>query len=1044
MLKHSKYNDIAQIASNITSIIESALDEFSCDPNEIDESGKSLLHNACEGGNISLVQRLIHKYKADVNAVDSQNSAPFHIAAMFGQLEVTLLMINEHDCDPNKRGYVGSSLIHYACEGGNLSLVKKLIREYKADINDCNDQNSTPLHVAAYYNKADVALCLIDEFGCDPNVKGYIGKSLLHLACQGGNVSLVKTLIRKHKADVTARDDQNSTPLHVAACCGNADVALCLIDEFGCDPNVKGNTGKSLLHLACHGSNVSLVQTLIRNHKADVTARDNQNNTPLHVAAYSGKADVALCLIDEFGCDPNVQGNFGKSLLHLACQGGNVSLVQTLILKYKADITARDDQDNTCTPLHVAAYCGKADVALCLIDEFGCDPNVQGNFGKSLLHLACEGGNVSLVKTLIRNHKADVTACDDQDDTPLHVAAYCGKADVALCLIDEFGFDPNVKGTTGKSLLHIACQGGNVSLVKTLIRNHKADVTAHDYQDDTPLHVAAYSGKADVALCLIDEFGCDPNVQGYIGRSLLHIACQGGNVSLVQTLIRKYKADITARDNQNSTPLHHAAYSGNIKVALSLIQEFGCDPTVRGYSYQSLLHTACYYGQSDFIRALISYLCPYLADKYGNTPLHYCATLGEIKCMQALLSANTPLLMRNNGGQTPTDMATGDAKLFLQRYAFDNREKLQINYDSFLENAKKRYSGENHIIRLFVMGYSGVGKSTLIECLKRESFFKSLQRVSESSVPPHTAGIIPSVYTSKFYGRILLYDFAGDPEYYSSHAAVLENIASSKKGNNIFLIVVDLSSPNVKSSLHYWTSFIQQQKFSEMTLSLGVVGSHFDVASKIALFNNSKIIHEFCCSLESDFSLLSTSCFTIDCCNPWSRGIGDLQKQILSQTKDSQSYRLSEEASVLLGLLEKDFSEVTACPIRTILSHIKESGVCLPDTAKTLHPIISELHEIGVLLLLGDHTKGHYHVVLKSPKLTNEVHEILFSQDAVSKLKNKLKLSQNVSVAGIIPENHLQEILPTCIHHQRVLTLSSILPRNTTQRCWSLSFHPFI
>ena len=1229
LLKHSKYNDIAQNASNITSIIESALDEFSSNPNERDESGKSLLHNACEGGNISLVQSLIHKYKADVTAVDSQKSAPFHIAAKFGQLEATLLMINKHDCDPNKRGYVGRSLIHYACEGGNLSLVKILIREYKADINDCDDQNSIPLHVAAYSGKADVALCLIDEFGCDPNVKGYIGKSLLHLACQGGNVSLVQTLIRKHKADVTARDDQDSTPLHVAAYSGKADVALCLIDEFCCDPNVKGNIGKSLLHIACQGGNVSLVQTLIRKHKADITARDNQDNTPLHVAAYSGKADVALCLIDEFGCDPNVtgcigkslliqaceggnvslvqtlirkhkaditahddqdntplhvaaycgkadvalclidefgydpnvtaagcigksllhyacnggsvclvktlirkhkadvtarddqdstplhdaaysgkadvalclidefgcdpnvKGNIGKSLLHLACQGGNVSLVQTLIRKHKADITARDNQDNT--PLHVAAYSGKADVALCLIDEFGCDPNVTGCIGKSLLIQACEGGNVSLVQTLIRKHKADITAHDDQDNTPLHVAAYCGKADVALCLIDEFGYDPNltaagcigksllhyacnggsvclvktlirkhkadvtarddqdstplhdaaysgkadvalclidefgcdpnVKGNIGKSLLHLACQGGNVSLVQTLIRKHKADITARDNQDNTPLHVAAYSGKADVALCLIDEFGCDPNVKGYIGKSLLHQACEGGNVSLVQTLIRKHKADIAVRDDQDNTPLHVAAYCGSIKVALSLILEFGCDPTVRGYCCRSLLHTACYKGQSDFIRAFIPYLCPYLVDNDGDTPLHIGAMEGETKCIQALLSANTPLLMRNNGGKTPTDVATRDAKLFLQRYAMDNSEKLQINYDSFLENAKKRYFGENHIIRLFVMGYSGVGKSTLIECLKRESFFKSLQRVSESSVPPHTAGIIPSIYTSKFYGRILLYDFAGDPEYYSSHAAVLENIASSKKGNNIFLIVVDLSSTTVESSLHYWTSFTQQQKFSEMTLSLGVVGSHFDVASKIAILNNSKTIHEFCCNLQSGFSLLSTSCFTIDCRNPWSRGIGDLQKQILSQTKDSQSYRLSEEASVLLGLFEKDFSEVTACPIHIILSHIKESGVCLPDTAKTLHPIISELHDIGVLLLLGDHTKGDYHVVLKSSKLTNEVHEILFSQDAVSKLKNKLKLSQNVSVAGIIPENHLQEILPTYITKECLLSL---------------------
>ena len=59
------------------------------------------------------------------------------------------------------------------------------------------------------------------------------------------------------------------------------------------------------------------------------------------------------------------------------------------------------------------------------------------------------------------------------------------------------------------------------------------------------------------------------------------------------------------------------------------------------------------------------------------------------------------------------------------------------------------------------------GKSTLIESLKREGFFASFGQVSDNTVPLHTSGIIPSVHSSKTIGRILYYDFAGDPEYYS-------------------------------------------------------------------------------------------------------------------------------------------------------------------------------------------------------------------------------------------------------------------------------------
>ena len=109
------------------------------------------------------------------------------------------------------------------------------------------------------------------------------------------------------------------------------------------------------------------------------------------------------------------------------------------------------------------------------------------------------------------------------------------------------------------------------------------------------------------------------------------------------------------------------------------------------------------------------------------------------------------------------------------------------------------------------MGHPGAGKSTFIESLKREGFFESLWRIDETSVTPHTAGIVPSVHISKHYGRILFYDFAGDPEYYSSHAAILENLS---KGDNLFIIVVNSKEEDVAiaNALHYWLSLFQNLK----------------------------------------------------------------------------------------------------------------------------------------------------------------------------------------------------------------------------------------
>jgi ankyrin repeat protein len=40
-------------------------------------------------------------------------------------------------------------------------------------------------------------------------------------------------------------------------------------------------------------------------------------------------------------------------------------------------------------------------VVLSLITEFGCDPNVKGQFGRSPLHIACKGGDVILIQSLL-------------------------------------------------------------------------------------------------------------------------------------------------------------------------------------------------------------------------------------------------------------------------------------------------------------------------------------------------------------------------------------------------------------------------------------------------------------------------------------------------------------------------------------------------------------------------------------------------------------------------------------------------------------------
>ena len=1018
-----------------------------------DDKNRTVLHYACDGGNVSLVQSLICDHNADIHAKDDENNTPLHVAALGGKNRVVLYLINRFNCDIDFRGFLGRSLLHYACMDGNVGLVQSLIYDHNADIHAKDDENNTPLQVAALNGKKEVALVLIEEFSCDINIRDPSGKALLHRVCKSGSVSLIQSLMRDYNADTNVRDDENNTPLHVAALYGRKEVALSLINKFGCDITVKGDLGRSLLHIACSGGNIGLVESLIRGHNADINFRDDENNTPLHVAALYGKKEIALFLIKTFGCDINIRDPSGKTLLHRVCEIGSVSLIQSLIRDYNADTNVQDDENNT--PLHVEALNGNKEVALFLIKEFGCDINIRGPLGKTLLHRVCESGSVSLVRSLIHDYNADGNARDDENNTPLHVAALYGKKEIALSLINEFGCDITVNGCLGRSLLHNTCAGGSVSLVRSLIHDYNADVNARDDENNTPLHVAALNGEKEVVSYLINDFRGNIEIKGIWGRSLLHLACKGGNVSLVYSLIHDYSSDTTARDDENNTPLHVAALSGKKEVILSLLEEFCCDINVRGGNGYSLLHSTCHNGHFNLIETLCKYMSPLIVDEDGNTPLHISSVHGHSECVETLLQHNAPILIRNASGMTPIDLATGDARLALDRYMKQNQNKIQVNYGIMQKHAKKKYLGAQHMTRVFVIGNPGAGKSTLVESLRREGFFDFLRKVSEAVVPPHTAGIIPSIHVSKHYGRVMFYDFAGDPEYYSSHAAILENLASSRKGDNIFIVVADLRKDVVTTEklLHYWLSFIQHQKFSEKPFLI-VVGSHSDSVTKEVVTKYSEIFAQFHKSISESHTLVQyMGYFTFDCRKPRSKEIGRLQKKITSMTSKSERYKLTIEATILLGLLEKDFNNVVACSVETIVSHIEDTGVQLPNKTETLLPYLHELHEVGILLLVGKGTKNNFLIVLNISKLTNKVHKALFSSDALKEL-SKLRNSYPLDV-GIIPENLLLKILPEyytkeclvqlqyCqeISHDNVGVFSSI-SQSSSSESQSLLFFP--
>ena len=588
----------------------------------------------------------------------------------------------------------------------------------------------------------------------------------------------------------------------------------------------------------------------------------------------------------------------------------------------------------------------------------------------------------------------------------LHDAASRGDVDKARDYLKPGSYDVNCTDGAWRTPLHCACINGHVDMVRMLISEFQADTTLQSGCGDTPLHEAVYWGEGEVALTLITEFGCDANLPDNHGNTSLHTACGSGNASMVR-MVGKYTS-VKATNNNGDTPLHIAAARGHKECVEALLQ---LDPPtmLRNVSGKTALHVACEKGYAQIAKMIGKDTSLLATTRNGDTPLHIAAARGHKECVEALLQLDAPLLLRNTAGKTVRDVTQYDMKPLLDTYFAKNRAKIHVNYDKIVQQAKKEYSNAERIVRVFVIGNPGAGKSSFVEAMKREGFFDSFSTVSESSVPPHTAGIIPSIHTSKHYGRVLFYDFAGNPEYYSSHAAILENLASSQ-GGNIFVIVVDLREDilTVKNTLQYWLSFIGYQYGSKNLLA---IGSHSDLLIEELADKKMETIS----AIQSE--QVEMDYFTLNCCKPRSKELEEIKNKIVQLTKDSPQYKLSIEASVLLGLLVMDFSNVTACSTREILSSIRDTGVSLP---KDITAFLRELHDVGVLFMIENEQVDSPQVILNISKLTNEVHKLLFSKEAEFLQNGEVISSFNI---GIIPQSLLDKFLPQHITKECLLKL---------------------
>ena len=494
----------------------------------------------------------------------------------------------------------------------------------------------------------------------------------------------------------------------------------------------------------------------------------------------------------------------------------------------------------------------------------------------------------------------------------------------------------------------------------------------------------------------------------YTEVSLLHLAAHHGWMNIIIDLITKYKCDTNCKDSHGRTPLHYAVINNHLEVVRYFINEQHCDPMTRYNDGDTPLHLACEYNSLLTVQYLVSEVrCdPSCENMYNETPLHYACNNGHPQIAQFLLTTGkVDLLAKNKIGKSPLDYASEHARIYRRGY-----DLLKL-FQTFTEC--KRDFPVHTYAKLILTGHSGAGKTTIsqliIHLANKTGFFSWLSSGRVTDVVCHTAGIIPLHVESKVneVGNMVIYDFAGQQEYYSSHAAVLERIMRNSAA--IFVCIVDLSQcmDKISESIHYWICFIENACSSAQGSShIIFVGSHADlVKSSREVKEKSSLVESIA---ESRVKQLTCGGFvSMDC--------------RLSKTKEARHFRsllstsqqailssqpsMSQYCHVLYAFLRTKLGK-TGCTLQELTTALASEND--PSYKSSLFTdSLTSLSDKGLILFVQnqEHPQSSW-VVVEKDALLREVNGTLFAPN------NFKQYRQVASNTGILPITTLEELFP--------------------------------
>ena len=324
-----------------------------------------------------------------------------------------------------------------------------------------------------------------------------------------------------------------------------------------------------------------------------------------------------------------------------------------------------------------------------------------------------------------------------------------------------------------------------------------------------------------------------------------------------------------------------------------------------------------------------------------------------------------------------------------------------------------RQDSDDMSIKMFVLGNTGSGKSTLSKSLEldRKGFSRFKSRfIKVKGVDVQTAGIIPHDIIRKAMGSITIFDFAGDKMFYAGHDALLSNAMATSP--SIILLTADLSDEEeaFRETLLYWLEFINNRCSKQgSSPHLILIGSHADQSMDVQA--KSQLMKSLADSSKFD-GLTFAGQVTLDCRFAESTSMAELIS-LLTQSCHAlrNPQKLPFETHCFLQFLLKYYEDTPALTLGTAEAKLgeatKEEIYLTFLKSHNLFEICEQLNQRGNILFMKD-VKNPLNswIILDKSALLSKVFGAVFAPQG---FKEHHGIANS---AGIVPLSKLSSILP--------------------------------